>query len=548
MISHELDICNTQVPKIVVTTTGITHLEIELMRSQLPENVTMQDKLSSSTNYLLTYRCIFTPKYIQAIKWQIPIIRAGWAYDTRQGISRLQIFEGTVFSTSNISNDIFKNYFLIQGATHSDDVHRTTDFMISEEADNEKVTFCKKHGIPIIDPQDAFKNDFSLFSGTFKIHAHPRSEGGLFAGKVFLVDPKLPIKLFNKLKRLVVDNEGTRVSIEASNVDFVISDCIGDYKTKVHFYQLVFDCVESNSLLLPDFYEIRKTSRLPVLENCVCYVSNELADNKQIVTNKLQAMGARVKPKLDVYCNYFVVKSKSEAKKSIKQKVLTFDWVDQCLYALKIVRDDKYVAQKPAANLLTSKRNIQVTYLSDPKEMVFQFTGLPTHFKTKAIELCEKYQLRYFDCETYEKCTHLVMGRINTSEKFLSALANGAWVLRPDFVDNFDNSSSFNFEKYEWVVDESVSSADAKIIDAVARWRKHVMETEKPAFYKWVVKLYCEDAKMQSYKRVLVNGGARITEGNDFNQCFVSRNYKDPVPEKNVKTTDSIFGYLFRKE
>lgn len=550
MLTQSLEICNTQAQRIVVTTTGITQTEIELIKSLIPEHIVIQDKLSSSTNYLLTYRCIFTPKYIQAVKWHIPIIRIGWLYDRRQNTSKIQLFENTVFSTSGISNDIFKNYYIIQGATYSEDVCRTTDFLICEDTENEKAEFCRQYGIPVISPKDVFKNDLSLFLGNFKMNAQHRVDEGVFSGKVFLIDPGLPLRLFNRLKRCILDHDGTRVSIAESNVDFIISDRAGDYKGKVYFYQLVFDCVEAMSFLVPDFYEIKRTSRVPVLENCICYVSNELAENKQIITNKLQAMGARVRPKLDFYCNYLITKNKGDMEKNIKQRrVVTSDWVDQCLHALRPVRDDKYATRTPMSNLLKrSKGKSRVTYLCNTREMVFQFTGLPAHFKAKAIELCERYKLKYFDCETYEKCTHLIMGKVNTSEKFLSALANGAWILKIDFIDNFDNSPGFNFERYEWAAGEDVSDTDARIIESVAKWRKHVMETGRPAFYKWVVKLYCEDSRLESYKRVLSNGGARITDGDDFNQCFVSKNYKEAVLDKKAKSTDAIFAYLFRKE
>lgn len=538
-----LEISESQKPKIYVATTGISTAELDIIRKITNNTVVIQDALSSTTTYLLTYRCMFTPKYIQALKWKIPILKISYLYDYKN-FYRLLNFENCNFSTSNISNDIFKNYFVIQGASYSEKVQRSTDFLVTDSIEDEKIEFCRKYNIPVIKAQSIFRNEYADFAKDYDFMSRgDKQESGIFSKVMFLIDPNLDIRLFNALKRLILNNDGMRLSVENENVDYVISDNIYEYTGKVLYYQFIFDCIKSESFLVPDFYIIQKIRHEPILQDCVCYLSNELKENKKIFANKLIAMGAKVKPRIDDYCNYIIVKTKNEIRKAIKQKIVTFDWVDQCLYLLKSVNDEKY-STKFMLNLLKSRK---VSYLDAPKEMVMQFTGLPTQLKTQAIEICKKYGIKYFDVDRYERCTHLIMGKINTSEKFLSSLANGAWILRPDFMENYDHSGNFNFEKYEWKTDESICSEDIKIIESIARWRRYVMDVKKPAFSNWIVKLYCEGKKLESYTRVLENGGAEITQGDDYNHCFVAKNFLGNPELKNFKSTDYIFAYLFKK-
>ncbi|TBU12069.1 putative BRCT domain-containing cell cycle checkpoint protein [Hamiltosporidium tvaerminnensis] len=552
------EIISTQKQNIYITTTGISNIEIEIINSILPKNFILENTLSTSTTYLVTYKALFTEKYIQALKWEIPVIDVEWLYDTSQNIKKYYLlpFVGTCFTTSNVTNDIFKNYYKAYSAFYSPNLNISTDFLISSvDCEGEKNEFAKKYKIPIIDPENVFKNDFSLFGKSNNYTVLDIKTENIFENKIFYLESTLPSIIFNKLKRLIIENEGTRVSSIDNEVDYIITtkySNIKKYENKNIYYQYIFDCVEQNILLLPDFYCIYNFEKYKILDETVCVVDKGLQNNRIILYNKIKAMGGRIKSRIDSSCTHFIVKNKKEFKKDSFRpyKVISFDWIDQCLYSLRFIKEDRYLVSRPTLNvfkLLKERENIKnVIYIETKKNKIFQFTGLAFYLKEKAIKMLNDFNIDYIDGDRYEKCTHLIMGSVSTSEKFLSCLAQGGWILKPNFIDDYDNSESFNFEKYEWSLDENFDENDKKIIASVKKWREKVLYEGKPAFYKWKVKLYCDDPKKESYIRVLQNGGATMTEADDYTHCFVDKKYTGKIKEHKYFSTDYIFSYLFK--
>ncbi|KAG0419606.1 hypothetical protein EQH57_0465 [Dictyocoela roeselum] len=126
-------------------------------------DVIVTKKLTSKTDFIVVNRPMFTKKYIQAIYWRIPIIDIKWLYALGSYKSfKRGIFQNIVFSTSDIKNPIFKNYFIAQGAIYSENLSIKCDFLIAD-GEGQMTSYAEKVGIPIIGTKDVFKNNYNLF-------------------------------------------------------------------------------------------------------------------------------------------------------------------------------------------------------------------------------------------------------------------------------------------------------------------------------------------------------------------------------------------------
>ncbi|ADM11125.1 Rad4-like protein [Encephalitozoon intestinalis ATCC 50506] len=552
----DFEIQSTFKPNVFVCTTGISRDEQDLIRSQLPKHVILEDTLSTTTDYLVSYKAMMTEKYIQALKWNIKILHVRWLYDTDENTKKYEMtpLSGSSFTISGVTDDSLINYHCLLGASFTENLTAWTDFLITNSQCNEKTEFCKKYGIPVVTSHSVFGNDYGAYKKEPHFKAIDSAGEPLFNGKVFFLDSKLPKILFNRLRRLIISNGGTRVSVVDRDVDFIVAESHGEFKRhdgKVFHYQYVFDCVETDSILLPGPYKVYFGRSNAILSEAVCCIDASLRELKVEVFNKLRALGAIVKEEVDASCTHLIIRDRKEytGNRHTPYKVVLLSWVDQCLHRMRYVNEDKYRIGIEPSNLFIENKKDEMsrkTGIFASRFMLFQFTGLSPILKSKAIERFEKLRVRYSDGDRYEKCTHLIMGSVCTSEKFLSCLCNGGWILRPDFIDNFDNSANFDFGKYEWTADENTPEKERKIVASIKKWRERVASKGKPAFHRWIVRLYCDEQKRESYARVIVNGGGTITEGNEYTHCFVSKNYKGEVSAEKKYSTDYIFSHLFR--
>lgn len=549
------EIQSTFKPSVLVCTTGISADERELIRSQLPAHVVLEDALSTSTNYLVTYKATMTEKYVQALKWNVRVLHVRWLYDADGNAKKYEMapLEGANFTTSGVSNDSLINYHCLLGASFTQNLTISTDFLLTDSEHNDKTEFCKRYGIPIVASQGVFGNDYGAYKKEARLEAVETARELVFDEKVFFLDPGLPKVLFNRLRRLIISNGGTRVSVVDKDVDFIMTlsyDAFEKHREKVHHYQYVFDCVEANTVLFPGPYKVYSRSRKAVLGDVVCCIDTSIGEDRVAVFNKLRALGAVVKEQVDVSCTHLIVRDRREYNgKHAPYKVVLPEWVDQCLCLLRHVKEDKYSMGTEGLHLFSRGKAGGAGGNSRGRgsvPMLFQFTGLPVALKAKAIKRLESLNVKYSDTDRYERCSHLIMGAVSTSEKFLSCLCNGGWILRPEFVDHFDNSPGFDFGRYEWVVDENTAEKDRKVVASIRRWRERVAESGKPAFHRWVVRLYCEDQKRESYVRVIENGGGTVTEDSKHTHCFVSKSYGGDVAAERKYSTDYIFLHLFR--
>jgi len=550
--------------KILITTTGISKTELDLI--DLPQNIILNSTLTPKTKLLITYKAIFTEKYIQALHWNIPIVSSDYLYDLTSNYKKyeLKIFQGATFSTSGVHEDIFANFFIALGAKYEPNCNIFIDFLICDNSDSEKYNFCQKYDIPIIKTCDVFRNNYTVFLKKLKYDAKKLNPKAMFFEKTFYLDQTLPKPLFNRLRRVIIENEGTRISTKNDEVDFIITmnyDQYAEQQSKLIHHQYIFDCKDSCSLLYPEFYQVNMPSSRRIVENGIAVVDKTLPNYKELV-NKLKSLDFTVKCNLDTRVTHYISRTIDKAllkvfsktidfssigcrgkrlEETLPFKVVTPEWIDQCLITLKHVKENKFLVGRLGLSL--KRRSDAIT---EEKEMVFQFTSIPSYFKDEAIKKFVKHKIKFVDSEKFENCTHLLAGSINSSEKLFSSIVSGCWILRPDFIQDFENQPNFEFERYEWTSQPGMSSKDTKIAEAIRKWRERLQNGGNKPFHKWNVKIYCAEDKKENYTNLIVNGGGSMDESCEYTHVFVDKGYKQLVPEKNAKNSNYIFSYIFK--
>jgi hypothetical protein len=336
----------------------------------------------------------------------------------------------------------------------------------------------------------------------------------MFFEESFYVDQNLPKNLF---KRLIVENDGSRVSIlngESSmlsnDVDYIITnnyDKYPEYSEKMIYYQHIFECVKSKSLLYPEFYRVNILQEKRILNSVVAVVDKSVGEKKIMIINKMKSLGAMVKNGIDMRVTHLIsqressdkTKGKSADCNDINYTIVTPDWVDECLYTLKHLKGNKFSINSFGLSL---KRRLPPENRTE--EMLFQFAGLPSVFKQKIIDKLTNYDIKFSESKNYENSTHLIMGEFSLSEKFFGALVNGRWILTPDFIDNFENQQNFDFKKYEWV---NGDEKDKKKIESIRKWREKIQTGGKKLFCNWKIELYYNVEKYESYFKLIKHGG-----------------------------------------
>jgi len=585
---------------IIVCTTGITSLEKACLN--LPQNIHINASLTPKTQILVTYKCTFTEKYIQALGWNIPIVSSAYLYNTKSSYLEYQMkpFEGAKFSTSGITNESYSNYFILLGATYEPNCTIFIDFLITNNESSEKYKFCKKYGIPVIFDTEIYTMDHSKLTRRARQDAKEMDPVTLFKGTTFYLDSNLPKALFNRLRRLIIENDGIRVSIITDKTDYILTldyDKYVEHSDKLYYYQYVFDCAEYKALLYPEFYRYHR-SRIcsSVLEGQAITIDPGVGDSIRKYTSIIKSLGGLVRSRIDMKTTHLLVSKKNPPKlpdanrhanynayqcgtqcrshfstqqpksvhqaskagvnrlsanrelgnmsqvnrglgnKSQQYQIVITEWIDQCLMTLQYVNEQKYLLKGGSLKLTKT----EVT----KREMKFQFTGLPAYFKDMATEKFEKYRIGYSDSPKYEDATHLIMGNMNTTEKLLFGMVNGSWILTPEFVENFENQPVFDFSRYEWRVEEDTSEKDAKIIRSIVKWRKRIQGGGTKPFHNWKVRIACKKEKAEHYKKLIEYGGGSMTTGDDYTHYFKDRGYE--VDNRSCIPTDYVFSYLFK--
>lgn len=541
LISQEYFIENTPLPTLNICTTGLSKAELE--RIQFPAHIKLQTKLTPNTQLLVTYRAILTAKYIQALKWHIPIVSINFLYDAFTNYKKYEFLplSGTRFSTSAITNEIYSNYLILLGATYEPNCSIFVDFLVCDDSGTEKYLFCQKYNIPIIRTKDVFQNKFELFFKTKRYDALRVGVDGIFQGKTFLLDDSLPKSLFNQLRRMIIDGEGTRVSILSERVDFIFTLDFAKYHSwpdQLFHYQYVFDCVDCNAVLCCEFYRITLKPKITILSNVIIVVDPNL-ENATEYKNKLNALGAILKPNIDMRTTHYIT---CDSKNDNKQYLAVLpEWVDQCLITFKMADTRRFSSN---GSVLSLKRRVLT---QRNKNIKVQFTSLPEFLKEKAMSKLKECGIESVDSTAYEGCTHLIMGQLSISEKFLCTLVSGGWILKPEFIEHISLDSIQNCSKFEWNCTSDTNHKDRKVIASVAKWRKQIERTGLKPFKRWRVKLYANESKLRTLSALIEAGGGVVTSENDSTHVFVDKGYTGEIKEKKSYSIDKLFAYLFKE-
>ena len=105
------------------------------------------------------------------------------------------------------------------------------------------------------------------------------------------------------------------------------------------------------------------------------------------------------------------------------------------------------------------------------------------------------------------EATHLIIGMLTKSEKFLCACAAGCWILRSEYVAVCNQHGALVDErKYEWLPGWS----EGQLAKAPRYWRELVARSKKRAFEGWRVLLVADQKRLPSLKAILLAGNAKV--------------------------------------
>ena len=138
---------------------------------------------------------------------------------------------------------------------------------------------------------------------------------------------------------------------------------------------------------------------------------------------------------------------------------------------------------------------------------VFQLTGFSEDLRRSLSRDLESLNGRVVESTAYDReCTHLIAARPVMSEKFLSAIAGGRWILGQDYVAAVLRAGSLT------AVDEIEHELKAddengrRLVNAARRWRL----ADRPPFHDFRVVLLLARARINGFTHLLRAGGGII--------------------------------------
>lgn len=115
----------------------------------------------------------------------------------------------------------------------------------------------------------------------------------------------------------------------------------------------------------------------------------------------------------------------------------------------------------------------------------------------------------------YDKtCTHLLCERPSSSEKILSGIAGGKWILSLDYIEKSHAAGQFlDEELFEWgnpkaTTLPALKQTEADMAAAACRWRQKVQSTGKKAFENFNAILLT--SKNDGLRTLIESGGGKI--------------------------------------
>jgi len=139
----------------------------------------------------------------------------------------------------------------------------------------------------------------------------------------------------------------------------------------------------------------------------------------------------------------------------------------------------------------------------DRKKYRILLSSFTAEEKVKLSTLIQKLGGTYVDTPTFVRtCSHVICGKPNRGEKFLSGCASGKWILTKNFIEDSTEAGKWlDEEAYEWSNQSNIAGVSPSHLSAPARWRE-ILQTQRGPFEGWKVLVVVTDAKKRAaYKR-----------------------------------------------
>lgn len=546
MNSQNYSFANTQT-EIEITFSMIPKSEISLLQQILPQNIKISDHLSSKTSYLIMYKTFFTNKYITARMWGIPVIKVDWLYALSENPRSffVDLFENISFVCCGDVRQSFVNFYTQQGAFLGESLNLTTGFVLlgsllkkeflEYKKENSLKTLetnlkdifdtCITNNIPIIFEDEVYEKDLSFYKREYNFLTTHTSKENILSNLKIFIDGKLNQNLYNLLKRTIIKNDGLRQS-EPEGADIIVSN---DMENS-YFYQYLLDCCETKTLLVKENYAIKKIKKVKIFAGLVFVIDKKIRDFQK-VKSQIKALGGNIRRKIDSTCTHIV---SNDIKKEIKlRSIVNEEWIESCMTNLKL----KNITNKLQLKSEEGKKEIRVKYLKE-KEFLVQFSALSESLKLNAKKKLDDLEIKYKETNfLLSDCTHLIVGTLVYSEKLLCAIAQGTLIISSDFIkSDFPSFNKFIFKENKLQKDSYNS-----MVRSMDYWQKRFKTKNVKVFENWICKIDDE-----SMKRVLISGGAKITENNDYTHQFFKKIEDNKGGNGKKYPISYIFRYLLR--
>lgn len=556
---------------VKLTSTGLSKAEKNLIRKTFEGTpFVLEDHMTRNTKYLLVYRSIFTEKRIQADKWGVPCVSVLWVYGSlsEKSIKKYQIrkYEGCLFTSSGIINGIFINYYRVQGAEYTAELTRACDFLVvrTATASSTKLECARENGIPVVKSEDVFVSDIDRMHRKvhYDTHSECLNEEEVFNGISFLVEGDTEIKRL--VTRCIIEHGGNRVRISGPDVTYTVYFG-GKKKSKATvWYHWILDCVEMCTLLSPDRYLLRG-SEVPAVPFEKITVFFLLPENEQKAAwNKVEALGGSVQRRMNSQVTHCIVASAAREKKTedllrrYKIKICTMEWVNQCLYHLRLLSEARFGVKKEPQHVFHTVACAQVPPEKTKKtvklkcktigleEWRVQFTGIFEEMRNEAEQILTQKGAQVLASSEYSnECTHLIVGALSISLKFLAAVASGAVLLDYRVVEHIRKNQDiqekeYSLEKRNLKVDVGKNERIVRqLIIAAPKWKEHREKTGKKAFSGWSVIVLAEKGRGKIENLVSSGGGEVLSDSAVKKGTVVFTDGEKEIPE-HLASCDTV--------
>ncbi|EPR78683.1 hypothetical protein SLOPH_1837, partial [Spraguea lophii 42_110] len=334
----------------------------------------------------------------------------------------------------------------------------------------------------------------------------------------------------NLIRRLVVEHGGIRVDNSHNNIDYKINiniryqyvlDCI-EYNLLLdsNRYKIINNntsnsLISNNSLIKSNLSNniISNTKiKNKIFKNYNFYIENKIKN--RVLVNKILALGGNItnnkkyinnntynsnsNSNMNIYnsnnsininnnIHYYVTKNKNN-RSSEYYKIVDTQYIDNCLYSMKIIHNNTLSGRISYSSGKNTMNNLRTMgSMVEYEDRVFQLTNVSSLYSNIIKILNDNNITVILDKDNSDKnmtstnpdknifsnftnnyVTHLIMGKISTSEKFLCALVSGAWILKTSVIDDINN-----YWMHEWR-ESDVDGGDKKIVSAIRRWRERI--------------------------------------------------------------------------